>query len=260
VSPLLRLENERYLHPVYSGILPGIHFASFLHESLRYPYMWRFYQSHGATLLRIWGALTFRSTTQDTSLGKSLKFVLENETNRAEWLSFPEPWIDLDWVPDTWWSLVTGAAKREPVGQVHRRFFELCVFTQMMWDLKSGDAAIEGSRDYADYREQLISEDEATEMKAAYQGEAGIRTDAREFVSERIQWLTAIAQKTDRSFPENDALRIENGEPDLDQTRTQEDTRTPCWLEATIKAEMEQVPILDALADTENLLHWTQPL
>jgi TnpA family transposase len=223
-----------------------------------YPYMWRFYQSHRSTLLRIWRALTFRSTTQDTSLVKSLKFVLENETNRAEWLSLPEPWIDLDWVPDTWWPLVTGAAKREPVGRVHRRFFELCVFTQMMWDLKSGDAAIEGSRDYADYREQLISEDEATEMTAAYQEQAEIRTDAKEFVSERYQWLTAIAQKTDRSFPENDALRIENGEPILTKLARKKTPARLAWLEATIKAEMDQVPILDALADTENLLHWTR--
>ena len=30
------------------------------------------------------------------------------------------------------------------------------------------------------------------------------------------------------------------------------------WLEATIRAEMQQTPILDALADTENLLHWTR--
>jgi len=161
-------------------------------------------------------------------------------------------------VPDTWWPLVTRAVKREPVGRVHRRFFKLCVFTQMLWDLKSGDAAIEASRDYADYREQLISEDEATEMTAAYQEEAGIRTDAKEFVSERYQWLTAIAQKTDRSFPENDALRIENGEPILTKLARKKTPARRAWLEATIKAEMDQVPILDALADTENLLHWTR--
>ena len=223
-----------------------------------YPYMWRFYQSHRSTLLRIWRALKFRSTTQDTSLRKSLDIVLENETNRAEWLSLPEPWIDLDWMPDTWWQLVTGAPKREPVGQVHRRFFELCVFTQMMWDLKSGDAAIEGSREYADYREQLISEEEAAEMTAVYQQEAGIPTAAKEFASERREWLRSITQETDRSFPDNDALRIENGEPILTKLVRKKTPPRLAWLEATIRAEMEQVPILDALADTENLLHWTR--
>jgi TnpA family transposase len=223
-----------------------------------YSYLWRFYQSHRSTLIRIWRALKFRSTTQETSLGRALDLVLENETSRAEWLSLPGQWSDLDWVPDTWWRLVTGAAKREPVGRVDRRFFELCVFTQMMWDLKSGDAAIEGSREYAHYREQLISEEEAAEMTAAYQQEAGIPTDAKEFVSERRQWLTSIAQETDRLFPDNEALRIENGEPILTKLVRKKTPERLAWLEATIKVEMEQTPILDALADTENLLHWTR--
>ena len=223
-----------------------------------YPYMWRFYQGHRSTLLRIWRALKFRSTTQDRSLGRAFDLVLENETSRAEWLSLSEPWSDLDWVPDTWWRLVTGEVKRQPVERVHRRFLELCVFTQVMWDLKSGDAAIEGSREYADYRDQLISEDEAANMTASYEQEAGISIDAQRFVSERRQWLTSITQQTDRSFPENAALRIENGEPVLTKLLRKKTPARLAWLEATIKAEMEQVPILDALADTEKLLHWTR--
>jgi TnpA family transposase len=223
-----------------------------------YPYMWRFYQSHRATLLRIWRTLKFRSSTQETPLERALDFVLENETSRAEWISLSAQRSDLDWVPDTWWRLVTGTAKRQPVNRVHRRFFELCVFTQIMWDLKSGDAAIEGSREYADYRDQLISEEEAVGMTEAYRQEAGIPTDAQQFVAERHQWLSQIAKETDRSFPENDALRIENGEPILTKLARKKTPARLAWLEATIKAEMEQVPILDALADTENLLHWTR--
>ena len=69
---------------------------------------------------------------------------------------------------------MTGTAKRGTVDRVNRRYFELCVFTQMMWDLKSGDAAIEGSREYADYRDELISEDEAAALSLAYQDQAGI--------------------------------------------------------------------------------------
>jgi hypothetical protein len=223
-----------------------------------YPYLWRFYQSHRSTLLRIWHVLRFCSTTHDNSLERALGFVLANENNRAEWLAFTEPSSDLDWVPDTWWRLVTGTAKREPVDRVNRRFFELCVFTQMMWDLKSGDAAIEGSREYADYREQLVSESEASAMAASYQEQAGIPTDAKEFVFERRQWLSTIAQESDRSFPENDALRIENGEPVLAKLLRKKMPARLRWLEATIKTEMEETPILDALADTENLLHWTR--
>jgi TnpA family transposase len=223
-----------------------------------YPYLWRFYQNHRSTLLRIWHVLQFRSTTQDKSLETALALVLANETSRMEWLSLPESSSSPDWIPDTWWRLVTGSAKREPVDRVHRRLFELCVFTQMMWDLKSGDGAIQGSREYADYRDQLISVEEAAELSAAYQEQAGIPTNAKEFVKEKRRWLSQIAQNTDRSFPGNDAVRIENGEPVLAKLVRKKTPARLAWLEATIRKEMEETPILDALADTENLLHWTR--
>lgn len=95
-------------------------------------------------------------------------------------------------------------------------------------------------------------------MTAAYQQEAGLPADAQAFVFGRRQWLTSIAQETDRSFPGNDALRIENGEPILTKLVRKKTPARLAWFEATIRAEMEQVPILDALADTENLLHWTR--
>jgi TnpA family transposase len=223
-----------------------------------YPYLWRFYQSHRSTLLRIWRALQLRSTTQDKPLESALAFVLANEKSRTEWLTLPEGQDAMEWVPDTWWRLVTGTTKRQPVDRVHRRYFELCVLAQIMWDLKSGDAAVEGSREYADYREQLISKTEAAELTAAYQEQAGILTDPKEFVRERKQWLSGIAEATDRSFPENDSLRIENGEPVLAKLTRKKTPARLAWLESIIRAEMPQTPILDALADTENLLQWTR--
>ena len=55
-----------------------------------YPYLWRFYQGHRSTLLRIWQALPFRSTTQEQSLETALALVLANEGSRTEWLALPE--------------------------------------------------------------------------------------------------------------------------------------------------------------------------
>jgi hypothetical protein len=127
-----------------------------------------------------------------------------------------------------------------------------------MWDLKSGDAAIEGSREYADYRDELIGEEKVAAMSLAYQEQVGILTDAKEFVAESRRWLSQIAQETDRSFPENDAIRIEHGEPVLAKVPRKKTPARLAWFEATIRKEMPQTPILDALADTENLLNWTR--
>jgi hypothetical protein len=106
--------------------------------------------------------------------------------------------------------------------------------------------------------EQLIGDSQVSEMAATYQEQAGVPTDAKEFVSERQEWLRGIARATDLSFPENAALRIENGEPVLAKLLRKKTPARLGWLEAAIKVEMEQTPILDALADTENLLHWTR--
>ena len=69
-----------------------------------------------------------------------------------------QPTLDLSWVPETWWRLVTGQRAHDaPPRRVNRRHLEVCVWTQFMWDLKSGDACIEGSAEFADYREQLVT-------------------------------------------------------------------------------------------------------
>lgn len=42
------------------------------------------------------------------------------------------------------------------------------VFSQMLWDLKSGDLYVEGSDQYADHRTQLISWEDYAQQVEAY--------------------------------------------------------------------------------------------
>ncbi|MHC1699024.1 MAG: hypothetical protein AB9919_13385 [Geobacteraceae bacterium] len=43
-------------------------------------------------------------------------------------------------------------------GRRNRHYFEMCVFSHLMVELKSGDLCIPGSNHFADYRAQLISQ------------------------------------------------------------------------------------------------------
>ena len=52
--------------------------------------------------------------------------------------------------------------------RVNRRHFEVCVFSQVMWELKSGDLCIEGAEQFSDYRAQLISWQEYEQTVADY--------------------------------------------------------------------------------------------
>ena len=45
-----------------------------------------------------------------------------------------------------------------------RRHLEACVFSCLARELKSGDLSVEGSDEYADYREQLLSWEESAPL------------------------------------------------------------------------------------------------
>jgi hypothetical protein len=136
-----------------------------------YPFVWRAYRSHRATLFGLLDALPLRSTSQDTTVEQALRFTLRAHAVRTgEWLSTTRtersgagqtrqvPLLDFDWVPDPWWRLLTDESRRDQFpDRVHRRHFEACVFSQLMLELKAGDLCIVGSDAFADYREQLVS-------------------------------------------------------------------------------------------------------
>jgi TnpA family transposase len=70
-------------------------------------------------------------------------------------------------------------------------------------------------------------------------------------------WLESIARKTDESFPANEGVRIEQGAPVLSKLPRRAEPTALQWLEKEIAAKLEPLAILDALTDTEHLLHWT---
>lgn len=115
-------------------------------------------------------------------------------------------------MPDTWWRLVTEQRHREDIPtRLKRRHFEVCVFTQLMSELKSGDLCLPGSDQFADYREQLISWEDYHRDVAEYVQMIGIPAEANAFVVHMKGRLTETALATDRGFPDNADLRIEKG-------------------------------------------------
>jgi hypothetical protein len=122
-------------------------------------FLWRFYKRYRSTLFRLLKRITIRTTTQDTRFVAALNFLLAHEQKTGEWLTAPQkPCLDLSWMSEAWWRLVTEQRNRDATPKrLHRRYFELCVFSQLMTELKSGDLCIPGSNLYADYRDQLIS-------------------------------------------------------------------------------------------------------
>jgi hypothetical protein len=163
------------------------------------------------------------STTQDRVLTDAMAFLLRHKETRDKWLEIshessnkdgPNKLLDLSFVPDKWWSFVTGKKDRGvSVSRVDRRYFELCLLTNIMFELKSGDLCIPGSDQFSDYRTELISEEQYKPGVALYEEQAGIPVDGPSFIARLRAELEAAAKLADEGFPDNEHLQIENAIP-----------------------------------------------
>ena len=98
--------------------------------------------------------------------------------------------LNLSQIPDDWWKLITGSNNRDIYpDKIDRRHFEVCVFTQILQDLKSGDLYVKGGDKFSDYRDQLISWEEYEEDKELYGQQVGLPVDSHGFIEHVKNWL-----------------------------------------------------------------------
>lgn len=231
-----------------------------------YPFLWRFYRSHRAILFQILKQVKLRSTTQDKSMEASIQFLIEHQGSRKDWLDVVQTeenqtvqLLDLDWIRNKWWQLITNQkTKKSYPESINRRYFEMCVFSQVMWELKSGDLYVEDSDAFADYRTQQISWAEYEASIDDFGKLVELPVEPKAFVAHVKNWLLDITQKTDQSFPNNQSVRLENGRPVLKRQKKKVDSQKLAQIESLIEERIKPVNLLDILTDTELWLNWTQ--
>ena len=236
-----------------------------------YSFLWKYYKSHRVTLFSLLRTVTLHSTNQDISLEQSLKFLQSNENVRKDLLDLVKienkgksnenkiQLLDISWVSDDWWKLITGYNNRNTYpDKIDRRHFEVCVFTQILWDLKSGDLYVKGSDKFSDYRDQLISWEDYEENKRLYGEQAGIPVDSHGFIDHVKIWLNEAIEKTDKSFPSNQYLRIEKGIPTLSRPEKKNYPEQLKLIESLISERLKPINILDVITDTEYWLNWSK--
>jgi TnpA family transposase len=234
-------------------------------------FLWPFYKQHRAQLFRLLEVLELRSSSRDHSLEETVAFLKRCAQSRGEWLTVatqenrgtPEeqtvPLVDLSWASDTWWKFMTGQSKRsDGPEKVLRRHFEMAVFSQMLWDLKSGDLYVEGGDQYSDYRVQLISWEDYAQQVDSYGTLVELPTDGKAFVKHMRDWLHARILQTDTEFPSNQYLRFEKGELILRPVEKQTDPESLALLERIVAERLKPISILDVLLRTEQWLNWTR--
>lgn len=213
------------------------------------------YRSHRGTIFRMVRLLQLTSTTEDKSLINAIDLILANERARGDWLDNP---VDLTFATQLWRKTVLG---RDESGKerIHRRHLEICVFSTLANELKSGDVAIAGADNYADYRDQLLPWEECEKLLPDYCRQLQLPINAAEFVQGLCSRLSTTASLTDRGYLDNGQVVIdENGIPVLKRTRAKEATRSARALETTILDRMQERSVIEILCDAAHWTGWTR--
>ena len=239
------------------------------------PFLSRLYRGHRRMFLNFLVAVLLVSTSQDRTLEQAIAFLLKHRAARSLTLRIgdedaeaqgpgPEarrirPRLDLSFVPPSWWPLVTGQKGRDPTPlTVDRRLFELCLFTQVMTELKSGDLCIPGSETYGDYRDQLVPWESYRRQIATYAEQAGLPATPMAIVTGLREQLAMRAAAVDAAFPANEHVEIVGDKPVLRRLRAKPEATGTADLERRLKERFAPIDLIDALADTEHWLNWTR--
>jgi len=216
------------------------------------PLLWPFYKSHRATILRMVRMLDLESTTEDRSLINAIELILSQERARGDWLDGP---VDLAFTTQLWRKTITHRTEQGEE-RIRRRLFEVCVFSSLANELKSGDVAVRGSETYADYREQLLPWEQCEPLLDDYCRQVGLPTSAVGFVNALQSKLMQVADLTDQGYLENGQVIIgDDGLPVLKRHKAKDMSSGARALETAILARLRERSVIEILCD---VAHWTR--
>lgn len=213
------------------------------------PLLWQFYSRHRKVLFDLVRSLEICSTSSDQSLIEALAYVLENESKRKKWLPAT---IDLSFLSEAWRKLVISEQENEEV--LVRQQLEICVFSYLASELKTGDACVIGSDNYADFREQLLPWHECEPLVEQYCQDLGIPSTPDDLIAHLRAKLTSVATSVDQICKKGDQITIgKDGVPVLKRIPASVKPPGAEALSAEILQKMPERNLLDIL---QNVEHW----
>jgi TnpA family transposase len=234
------------------------------------PFLSKLYRSQRKNFFNFIEIVRPKSTSADLFVEKTIEFLIQNKHRRAERIAIEKkvedtegycmafPLADLNWIPDNWWKLVTGKPKRSlPVRTVERKLFEICLFSTIMRELKSGDLFIPGSDEFNDYRKQFCSDAEYEADLDDFCKQMGYFPKTELFIEFLQNWLRQTIKATDQSFLANERVEMRNGEPVIRKSPRKEPAEGLQLIEQLLEERLPQISIIDVLSDTEHWLNWT---
>lgn len=219
------------------------------------PFMLVPYRTQRSLLFQCLDVLPLQSSSQDRAVLVALAWLQGFRTAHREYLLLTEDDIanlSLDCLPQKWERAVFPHGRDSRL--LHRRFFELAVFSQLMRELNSGDLYVEGSDRFDDYRVHQVTDEEFRRELPRYCEIVGLPTDSKRFAKDLRDRLSAALDEADANFPANDSIEFVNEELVIHKPGKAPEPPNRTLIDQAITASMPQLSILDILTETEQWL------
>ncbi len=238
--------------------------VSAYHGNNYLPLLERFYRSHRPVLFTLVDAIELEATSADGSVLDAVEFIRANRDRRSDWI--PETTtveedgqsttvsVKVDaFASDAWKKVLR---ERQRPGMLARRHLEVCVFSYLAAELRSGDVAVVGSDSYANLHAQLMTWDECRPLAADFCAQAGIPAEAAELVAYYRDELVRTASQVDAGYPANTDLVLDGDRPVLKRRKGADRRPSAIVLETAIHQRLPERSLLDILTRTAYLTGW----
>jgi hypothetical protein len=242
--------------------------VSAYHGNNYLPLLERFYRSHRRALFTLVDTITLEAASADTSVLEAVEFIRAARDRRGDWI--PEQvtieqdgqpvtvTIDVDAFAGEQWRRVLRDKKRP--GMLARRHLEVCVFSALAAELRSGDIAVAGADSYASLNAKLMSWEECAPLVPDFCAQASIPAEAAALAEHYRQELAGAAAGVDAGYPANTDLVLDGDKPVLKRRKGADRRPSAIALEAAIHQRLPERSLLDTLTRAAYLTGWPRHL
>lgn len=219
-----------------------------------YSLLWTYFKPRRSAIFNAFETISLGSSTQNSNLMRAFEFLISNRHKRSETLEAPAD-LNLNFVSDAWKQLVYEGRSKDNI--LNRRFFEICIFTYLSYELNSGDVFIKGADAFSDYRASLLTVGECEELLKEEPISSPLISKGADFVKSIKQELTEKVQKFDDLYTYLPDFSIdEKGVPSLKKTQTVKPTKETLQLITNIQELMPERSLLDILCNVHHATGW----
>ncbi|MBB6120005.1 hypothetical protein FHS13_001956 [Nocardiopsis algeriensis] len=204
----------------------------------------RFFKKDRAVMFDLVGHLELKATSSDGSVLVALEHAREYAAKRRDFIPLPPPTEEDD--PGSGIGFASGnwrrvVCDRRYPGMVERR---------------TGDIAVVGSGEYADWSEHLLSCSECEQRLAAFCAKVGLPKTAEGFVDHLKHQHLDASMELESGYADNTDLFIDDGVPRLRRRRVPGAPQAAEKLFEAIEARMPERSLLGIAARTAYWLGW----